>query len=556
MKKILIVSLALLLFGSFGCESVKDIKAVKNLKSFFKAKPKEQELQGPEKFFWDSEHEPIAIAPIKTVPPSIDGPSATEKPFAFEPEPVVVSEPTTSVVSMTYPWPECGIVQLDKIMPTEVELNRTFDYIIKVTNLTDTMLTGIVITEELPDNFKFMSANPAVEEDSNKLVWQINSLGPQASKQMIVSGAATYMEPLEHRTTVITPVIPSRAIAKVVQPRLELTRTAPAEVLLCDPIPVIFVVTNSGTGSARNVKIIDTLPAGLRTIDGKSKLVFDVGTLTESQSRQFSIELRAIKTGRHVSTAVASSSTGLTSESATTTTTVNLPVLTITNVGPKKQYLDRTLTYEITVANTSDALAKNTVIEDSIPEGVTLIDTSAGAKISDSKIIWEVGTLIPHSSRKVRVSYLPTKAGTLTNIATATAYCSEVVTASVETQVTGISAVSLEVVDLDDPVRVGGRATYLINVTNQGSAAATNVRITCILENNIRYISSSGATVCSTERQMVKFLPLSNLAPKAKADWRVVVEAVKPGDVRFKVVMNTDQLTRPVEEAEATHIYE
>jgi hypothetical protein len=36
----------------------------------------------------------------------------------------------------------------------------------------------------------------------------------------------------------------------------------------------------------------------------------------------------------------------------------------------------------------------------------------------------------------------------------------------------------------------------------------------------------------------------------------VVVSAVRPGDVRFKVIMNSDELTRPVEESEATHLYE
>jgi hypothetical protein len=55
---------------------------------------------------------------------------------------------------------------------------------------------------------------------------------------------------------------------------------------------------------------------------------------------------------------------------------------------------------------------------------------------------------------------------------------------------------------------------------------------------------------------MVKFFPLSSLAPKVKAVWRVFVRAVRPGDVRFKVVLNVDQLTRPVEETEATNLYE
>ena len=551
MKKILNISLVLLvfgLFGSSGCES---------LQSFLGAEPGDPEPQRPEKFFWDRDHEPIAIAPITTVPAPVAAPAPAEGPVVIEPKKLVVlGETGTRVVSMTYPWPECGIIRLDKTVPKEAELNRTFDYFIIITNLTETMLTDIVVNEELSDNFKFTRANPAARKDVNKLVWEIKSLGPKASKRITISGVATNADPLEHCTTVETPLIPACAAIRIVEPRLELMRSAPTEVLLCEPIPVVFVVTNSGTGSAQDVTIVDTLPAGLRTIDGKSKLVLDVGILPEGQSRQFSAELRASKTGKYVSKAVASSITGLTAESAETTTIVSLPVLTIDNKGPRKAYLGRTVTYEITVSNRSDVPAKNTVIEDSIPEGVTSIEASEGAKLSGSKLVWELGTLAPGTYKNVRVSYIPTEAGTLTNNANATAYCSEAVTAFVKTLITGISAISLEVVDIDDPVRIGTRTTYVISVTNQGSAAATNVRIACILENNVQYVSSAGATAGSKEGQIVKFFPLSSLEPKAKAAWRVVVAAVKPGDVRFKVVMNVDQLTRPVEETESTHLYE
>jgi hypothetical protein len=76
------------------------------------------------------------------------------------------------------------------------------------------------------------------------------------------------------------------------------------------------------------------------------------------------------------------------------------------------------------------------------------------------------------------------------------------------------------------------------------------------LENNVQYVSSAGATAGSQEGSTVRFFPLGSLAPKAQAAWRVVVEAVRPGDVRFKAVMNADQLSRPVEKTESTHIYE
>lgn len=542
MRIFLNISLVLLLFFlpfSLSCQSYEP---------FEEAGPAEPD--DIEKLFGEVDQKPTAIGPGAAEFDSVEEliPGMTNL--------VAISEVSSSVVSRTYPWAECGLVQLDKAMPREVELNRPFDYYIKITNLTNTRLTDIVIKEELSTSFSFNSATPSATRDENRLVWKIDSLGPKASRLFKISGEASYFDSLKHCTTVLTPVIPACASVAVVQPRLQLTKIAPDEVLLCDLIPVKYVVTNTGTGLIQNVKIVETLPEGLRTTDGRSVLSFDADTLAAGQSRQFTIELRATKPGEYVSKAVASSSTSQSAESQATTTIVRLPVLTITKTGPDRQYIGRPVTYDIIVTNASDAPAKNTVVEDTVPGGVGSIKATSGAKLNGSKLVWEFGTVAPNTSQQVSVSYTPTKAGTLTSSVTATAYCADTVTASTSTLVTGIPAVLLEVVDVEDPVRLGNSATYVITVTNQGSATATNIRIACILEDNVKYISSAGTTASTIEGEMVKFLPLGNLAPKAKAAWRVVVEAVRPGDVRFKVIMNTDQLTRPVEEAESTLLYD
>lgn len=70
------------------------------------------------------------------------------------------------------------------------------------------------------------------------------------------------------------------------------------------------------------------------------------------------------------------------------------------------------------------------------------------------------------------------------------------------------------------------------------------------------YITSSGPTKAVVTGDKISFAALPSLAPKAKAIWRVTVKARTPGDVRFKTTMNTDQLGRPVEETEATKLYE
>jgi uncharacterized repeat protein (TIGR01451 family) len=360
---------------------------------------------------------------------------------------------------------------------------------------------------------------------------------------------------LENSTTV-TYAVQVRANVKVVQPKLELTIKAPTEVLLCDPIPLEFAISNVGSGFAQNVRIVNTLPAGLQTVEGSREIAYDVGTLLAGQSQQFSTQVRATRTGVYINKAVASSVAGLMAESATAVTTVRQPRLTIVTTGPSRQYLGRSLDCEITVTNRGDGPAKDTVVEMPIPAGATSIEATTNANFSGTKLIWQLDTLEANASRRVRVSYVPTKAGAITNTASVTAYCAETATSSTQTMVTGIPAIRLDVVDLEDPIEVGHPTTYVITVINQGTAADTNIRVICHLEDKVQYVSSAGDTSGTIMGNAISFAPLHSLAPKARATWRVVVKGVSPGDVRFGVTMSSDQLARPVEQTEATRIYE
>jgi uncharacterized repeat protein (TIGR01451 family) len=316
-----------------------------------------------------------------------------------------------------------------------------------------------------------------------------------------------------------------------------------------------MVVTNTGTGMANNVKVVDNLPAGLMTVDGKKSVTLSAGNLAAGQSKQFSMTLKAEKTGKYFNSASAMADGGLKAQ-ASTTTVVRQPVLVITKDGPNKRYLGRSVTFDITVTNKGDAPAQDTVIEDQVPSNSRFVSATGGGKLVGSKVVWELGTLAPGASRKMSITLMVDKASTVKNMAKATATCAEGVSASAQTVVEGIPAVLLEVIDIDDPVEIGNSTTYVITATNQGSSDGTGIKIVCTLEDNEQFVSAGGATNGRLSGNQVIFDSLPRLAPKAKATWRVVVKAVKAGDVRFKVTMNTDQIGRPVEETESTNLYE
>jgi uncharacterized repeat protein (TIGR01451 family) len=547
MKRLLNISFLLMVFVLTGCYEKKaqdNIWGIKPAQTTEEMATSVQSLPGQD------------LKPVTITPQGPQGVVSTETvPITVKPSLVSVNETGAYTVSMVYPSTEYGIIQVNKTMPREVRLKQPFDYSISLTNLTDVTLTNVVVTEELPKDFELIGTSPSVQKETGRLVWAIDSFRPKATVQLTVSGMGTSTDNLENNTTV-TYAVQVSANVKIVQPKLELIMKAPSEILLCDQISLEYVVTNTGTGSAQNVRIVHTLPAGLQTIDNKSEIVYEMGTLMAGQSQQFSTQLRAVRTGIYVNKAVVSSASGLMAESSSTVITVRQPRLTIVTTGPTRQYLGRPLDYEITVTNRGDGTAKNLVIENAVPAGVTAIEASTGANLTGTKLVWQMDSLESNASTRVRLSYVPTKGGTITNTASVTAYCAETATASTQTLVTGIPALRLDVVDLDDPIEVGRPTTYVITVTNSGTAADSNIRIVCYLEDKVQYISSVGDTSGSIMGNTISFAPLHSLEPKGRATWRVVVKGVRPGDVRFRVTMSSDQLARPVEDTEATNLYE
>jgi hypothetical protein len=155
------------------------------------------------------------------------------------------------------------------------------------------------------------------------------------------------------------------------------------------------------------------------------------------------------------------------------------------------------------------------------------------------------------------VTIKPTGASTMQQMATARAHCAAAVDARMQTRVEGIPAILLEVIDVEDPIEVGADVTYVITVTNQGSAPGTNISIIAQLEDTQRIVTTGGATTASRspDGRTVTFSPLKYLAPKQRAKWEMKIKAVREGDVRMRVQMQSDQIGRPVIETEATTFY-
>ncbi|MFO0837439.1 MAG: DUF11 domain-containing protein [Phycisphaerae bacterium] len=448
-------------------------------------------------------------------------------------------------------------IAIQKDCASEKRLNEDFTYDIVVTNPSQVTTKDVVVTDPIPDGIVYVSSNPAGTVSGNTVTWNAGSLQGGGTWRAQITVKGTRKGTFENCADVRTAEgLTARDCCqtKISEAALVIEKTCTPEVVLCDMIEHTITVRNTGDAPATNVRVEDRLPDGMVTADGRTSLTFDGGTIEGGGAKQAKFTVKATKAGSYTNTATVTADGGLTA-TASCTTVVKTPALAITKSGPSERFIGRDAEYEITVSNRGDAPARDTILTDAVPAGATFVSASDGGAMGGGTVTWNLGTMPPGGSKTVKMVIHPTGAGTIHNVATAKAFCTDA-QATHDMVVKGIPAVLLEVIDVDDPIEVGSQTTYVITVTNQGSAVGTNIKIVCQIPAEGEFVSGEGATRGTAAGGTVTFEPVPSLAPGAKVTFRVVMKAKAAGDVRFKTTMTTDQTgTVPIEETESTHLY-
>jgi uncharacterized repeat protein (TIGR01451 family) len=342
---------------------------------------------------------------------------------------------------------------------------------------------------------------------------------------------------------------------RIEQPQLALELSAPARVIVGDPLTLVLTVTNPGSSRTSGVVVATTLPEGLETKQGR-EVRYEVGSLGPGESRAVEVRATAVQAGEHTVQSVASAGSRLRS-AADAKIEVMQPQLELKLSGPALRYLSREALYTLHATNPGTAAAKNVRVEATIPDGLQFARAAEGGKHDSSAhtVSWFLGELSPGQSREVQLALVAVGAGSQMLRASAAAQGGLETTGEVMTQVEGISALLLEVVDTDDPVEVGAETLYEIRVTNQGSKRANNVRIVAEIPRGMQAMDYTGPVPAHVEENRIVFDVLGRLEPRADALYRVRVRGIDAGDQRFRAIMTSEMLQSPVVEEESTKVY-
>jgi uncharacterized repeat protein (TIGR01451 family) len=211
------------------------------------------------------------------------------------------------------------------------------------------------------------------------------------------------------------------------------------------------------------------------------------------------------------------------------------------------------------VENPGTAPAKNVDLVAFLPHGLKFVKANNEGYYDESQraVRWRLEQLPVAKVGTVKLTTIPTEAGE--HALRLVGSTPSGLTAEQERPIVveGITAILFEVVDVDDPIEQGGETTYEIRVLNQGSKAATNVRVAAVLPPQMKPVAAEGppGVQHAIDANNVVFDGLARLAPKADTTYRVRVQGLQPGDLRINVQLIADELQDWVTKQESTRVY-
>jgi uncharacterized repeat protein (TIGR01451 family) len=476
------------------------------------------------------------------------------------------------------------IVALQVLVPAQGSVDQELPYRIVAENRSPAPAHHVVVHAALPGNVRYLRAEPepsAIDHLSPQppspdrrggqggevLQWRLGTLNggerreiglvltPTGPGDVTACVRVTFEHGVCLTTKICGPPPAPEPTPPPLQAALKVQKRGPVEAVVGETVTYQLSVTNTGEGPAANVYLTDSLPDGLSYIPtGQPKLVYPIGNLGPGETRAVTYQAAVKSTGRLANRVVATADGGLRDEQEWIVN-VTEPRLDLTKTGPAQRYLNQSIPYRLTVSNSGTGTAKNVMLVDRLPPGTRFVSASDNGRQAGGNVQWLLGDLPAGGSRSVDLRIQATAAGEILNLADATADRGLRTTAQAKTEILGLAALLLEVVDADDPVEVGSDTRYTIIVRNQGSLPATKVQIVVTAPAELAVTRVQGPAKHEKDGQKVTFEPLT-IPANADAIYRVTVRALKPGDVRFRAEMTADQLpTGKVLEEESTNIY-
>ncbi len=470
-------------------------------------------------------------------------------------EPVAESEGTGQPGAKQLEGVQAPQLMIQKLAPKEVQVGKPASFRTVVKNVGQIPACAVEIHDLVPKGTSLRGTVPrATTGARGEIVWTLGTIGPGEETAVEMQLIPTSEGEIGSVATVLFGADASaRCIAT--RPQLVVETSAPRKVLIGDKLNLTITISNPGTGTATGVVVEERIPPGLQHPAG-TELEYEVGDLKPGESRKLELPMTAGRPGPLTNMLSARGDGNLRAEDKFDIE-VLAPQLDVVMEGPKRRYLERQATYQLSVTNPGTAPAKQVELAASLPQGLKFVSANNAGYYEESTrtVRWRLEELPANETGSVELVTMPVEAGQYALKLRGTAQKGLTAEKEQPVMVEGLAAILFQVADTADPLELGGETTYEVHVLNQGSKAASNVRLAVIIPPELKATAAEGPTRHTVESDRITFDGLSRLAPKADTTYRIRAKALKAGDLRVRFQLLTDDMQTPVTKEESTRVF-
>ena len=340
-----------------------------------------------------------------------------------------------------------------------------------------------------------------------------------------------------------------RQLEGVQAPALTVEKISPREIQVNQTADFQLIIKNVGRVSAEDVKVFDQTPIGTDFVGASPKptssrggdLRWDIGTLRPGQEKRIKLQLKPTRHGEIGSVAHVTFAT-----QASMRTLVTKPVLEIVHEAKNVHMIGDNVVFDITVKNKGDGPARNVMIQEDVPDQLEFQDGSQA-------IEYEIGTLLPGQSKRLRLALKAAQIGKVRNVLFASADGGLECKHELPLEVVAPNLVA----KTDGPTRrfLQRNAAHTFSVANNGSAAATNVELIARLPSGLRFRSANNQGRYDSNAHSV-YWSLAQLDRDAKASVELKTTPVEIGTqpIKFETFADLEVRASAVQPLNVEHL--
>lgn len=521
---------------------------------------------------------PLAAAPVALpagLPPPAVSPFAAAPPLA----PPVVGGPSgvppggervespSGIEGQGVPGPlqleglQTPQLAVEKRGPREIQVGKPARYEILVRNVGTAIAHEVILRDAVPRGTSLIATTPPAapaDEGSGsggQLVWMLGEMHPGGEASVLVE-----LMPDEEGEIGSVASVSFRADATLrsrsTKPDLAVECPEPKPVRIGGDVQVAITISNPGSGTATGVVLEAFLPETVSHRAGP-ELEFDVGQLRPGESKTIELLLGTRGPGIQPARFVARADGGLEVDRPLPIP-VTAPTLEVAIDMPARRFLQRPATCRISMINSGTASARSIELAAQLPPGMKFVRANNAGWHDERthRVLWNLEELPAGETGTVEVELMAVQSGEQRITAAARSTDGPSDQALHACQVEGLPALAFHVADSEDPIEVDGLAEYVVRVANQGTKAASGVRLAANLLGDLEPVEAEGPGRHRVANLAVEFEPLAKLGPGEEVVYRIRARGRRAGHQRVQVQLTSDDNPTPITKEELTSVYD